>query len=242
MATDLHGNKQSPETLRRSVDSAVKEWRQIAIAEGIAPTKVDRYLLDRDDVPEDVKEFIRKVLDAEGISGAEVPGGAVRETPVSQDFAPATAGVGSIPAPAKPKESSGEELAGEVGMLNAKSEIQQIKEDIIQKSEQEMATETQVEQGEKPSVEPESQQIAKKQTAEGKEQTTTMGTQDTAGGVATRMSLGMSGYAPSQQVASNAKDIAEKGPVNDSKTWQAMVLQRFLEIWGSFKGLFAEQN
>lgn len=237
MATDLHGNKQSPETLRRSVESAVKEWRQIAIAEGIAPTKVDRYLLDREDVPEEVKEFIRRTLDAESTD----PAGAVRETPVSREVSAGPAPAESVPAQTK-QASEAAQLSGEVGMLNAKSEIQQIKEEVIQKSEKELDAGMRTEQAEKASVKPEVDHKTKAQSAEGKEQPTTMGTQNTAGGVATRMSLGMSGYPPSQQVATNAKEIAEKGPVNDSKTWQAMVLQRFLEIWGSFKGLFVEQN
>ena len=139
MAADLHSKTQSPETLTKTVDAAVKEWRQIAIAEGIAPTRVDRYLLDRDDVPEDVKAFIRQLIDSE----ARAQVSASPETPVSQEGATPVPPVEAQSVSQPPPTEKGAELAGEVGMLNAKSEIQQIKEDVIQKSEQGIANEVQ---------------------------------------------------------------------------------------------------
>ncbi|MFH1547083.1 MAG: hypothetical protein ABIC57_01200 [bacterium] len=47
------------------------------------------------------------------------------------------------------------------------------------------------------------------------------------------------GYAPSQTVAQNSTKIAQKGDVNKSQTWQAVLIQRLEEIWGDIRGLFS---
>ncbi len=82
-----------------------------------------------------------------------------------------------------------------------------------------------------------------KQTAEKKEQTTTQGTQSTDAGATSRIALDnqhMYGYEPSQEIASQMEEIAEHGEVSDSKTWQAMLMQRLSQMWGGIQKLFSQ--
>ncbi len=129
------------------------------------------------------------------------------------------------------------ELSGEVSMLDSKSQIEQIKGEVL--TDQDRAEMAATKDGGLEAGEQQIQEV-QAQTSEQKELTATQGTHDTGTGVTGRTSLGVQGYVPSQEVANNADQIAEKGSVQDAKTWQAVLLQRFMQIWGSFKGLFSE--
>ena len=47
------------------------------------------------------------------------------------------------------------------------------------------------------------------------------------------------GYSPSPEIAQNSEKIASKGDVNESKTWQAVLIERLEQIWGDIRGLFS---
>lgn len=224
----------TPEVVTQDFRKTLVELRQQAIAEGIALSKIDQYLLDRGDVAEGVKELIRKEMEDSATVERQV------------EVVPGISQPDQEAAPVSEKAPPKTEVAGEVNMLDAKQQIEQIKRETAESRTPASAETVPVPTPEvvapvekQPEIRPEQmkeQQI--RQTAEKKEVPTTAGTQDTTTGMAVRTSLGMDGYAPSQDVASSAQEIAEKGPVNESKTWQASLLQRFLEMWGSFKALF----
>lgn len=212
----------------------VKEWRQVAIAEGIAPAKVDMYLLTRSDVPEDIKAFIQEHISAEQRDTDETASGVVAtETELTEESLSSRSGLSKVISPASAEQPK--VVSGEVDMLNARSEIESIKRDVIEPSEAEMKAERGKTQELLPATKPE-EEIPKEDdvsTAAGERKYVEIGPSG-------RMPIGISGYAPSKDVADTAEEIAEKGPVSDAKTWQAMLLQRFLEIWGSFKGIFPQ--
>ncbi len=54
------GQLDTPEAAGRPNEEVLKDWRQFAIKEGIAPNKIDQYLLERGDVTEEVKTVIRQ--------------------------------------------------------------------------------------------------------------------------------------------------------------------------------------
>ncbi|MBN2100991.1 hypothetical protein JW710_03845 [Candidatus Dojkabacteria bacterium] len=208
MPLDQNYSKIELEVPEGSPETQIVEFRKRALEEGVPPAKIDEYLLNNKDVPIAVKQLIRK--ETGEVAATEV-------SPVS-DVSPAAV------------EKSGAKIEGsvDVGVLSAKERMAKIKEEF---GTVEKAPEAAVEG-------PESRPERAAQTAEGKEQTTTSATADYTQGVATRASLGVTGYAPSQQVAENAFSIAEKGDVKAAKTWQAALLQRLWEMWGTFKGLF----
>jgi len=231
--TDTSVQNITPELARRPVEMIVKEWRQVAIAEGIAPTKVDQYLLTRADVPEDIKSFIHKHISAEqrDIEGT-ASGVRTSEAIFSAEPSPTDSELSS---PTSPSSEQPKGLSGEIDMLDAHSEIQSIKREIIQPSEAGMEAEREKTQELLPVTKPEEEiPVEDDAFADSREQ------QYVEIGTSGRVPIGISGYAPSKDVADKAEEIAEKGPICDSKTWQAMLLQRFLEIWGSFKGIFSQ--
>jgi hypothetical protein len=233
--TDAKVQNLNPEAAQRPVEMMVKEWRQVAIAEGIAPTKVDRYLLTRADVPDDVKSLIQKHISAEqrDVEGAG-PGVRASETvSAGEPLSPRTE-VSSIPA-SMPVEQP-KAVSGEIDMLNARSEIESIKRDVIGPSEAEMGPEIEEAEEMLPASSPEDSDVFTEDDASAAARER----QYVEAGPSGRVPIGISGYSPSKDVADNAQEIADKGPISDAKTWQAMLLQRFLEIWGSFKGIFSQ--
>ena len=213
MPTD-NTNKSAPETAKGSEEQMLQEWRQRALMSNVVPNQIDAYLLSRPEVPEAVKALIRSQQEQRATTEQAMP--AVSAPPLESG---------------RPVESG---IAGQVNVLDTKQQMEQIKREafIEQGAVQPQKTEQPVEV----------RAAMQMQTAEKKELTTTQGTLSTDTGMAVRASLGISGYPPSQQIAANATEIAEKGNVNDAKTWQAILLQRFLEVWGSFKGLFTTES
>jgi hypothetical protein len=49
------------------------------------------------------------------------------------------------------------------------------------------------------------------------------------------------GYTPSNNVVKNASVIASKGSINDSKTWQAVLIERLEEMWGNIQNLMGSK-
>lgn len=54
-----------------------------------------------------------------------------------------------------------------------------------------------------------------------------------------RPNIKIDGYNLSSVVSQNSKNISLKGDVHESKTWQAMLIERIEEIWGDVRGLFS---
>lgn len=204
------------------------EWRQFAIASRVSPGNVDRFLLQHADVPDSVKNLIKKELESQGQSLPPTEVVQLPERPVSSD-----------PSGGQPAIDQGvtAPVAGEVTMLDAKARLEEIKKEAFdqeERTQEETADQTTREQQENAQTEI----IA--QTAEKKEVPTTAGTQNTAQGMASRAM--MFGYQPSKTVASNLTELSEKGDVRSAKTWQAVMLRRLMEMWGSITSLFSQQN
>lgn len=198
-----------------------------ALEEGIPPARINEYLLEQDWVPEEIKKLLRAEIDAiaAGRPSPEAQGLPAAEQPVT----PAS--------PAEVTPEAPQEIKGsvDVGVLDAKEQMKQIKEKYGEAPVEARQEILEKESGE--AVEEPAERIS--QTAENKEQTTTSGTQDTTAGVATRASLGVTGYVFSQQLAANSDDIAEHGNVRESRTWQAAVMRRLREMWGSIREFFS---
>lgn len=233
--TDTNVQNLSSELAQRPIEMMVKEWRQVAIAEGIAPTKVDQYLLTRSDVPEDIKAFIHKYISAEqrDIDGT-ASGVVATETKLTEESLSPQSGLSKVISPVSTEQPK--VVSGEVDMLNARSEIESIKRDVIEPSEAEMQAEEEKNIQElRPSIKPEEEVSMDDNVS-----TVAGDRQYEEVELLGRVPIGISGYAPSKDIADNAAEIAEKGPISDAKTWQAMLLQRFLQIWGSFRGIFSQ--
>lgn len=209
------------EAVSSSPDKLLVEYRQIAVAEGIPLSEIDQYLLERSDVPDSVKNLIRKDADQGAVqqeqssstSSAESVGLPPSSTEIDRD----------IEASEKPDKP---EIKGDVDILDVEQQMKRIKQEY---GESRMGTETE----NLGSIE---------QTAEKKEYTTTQGTQNTSSGVQKRLTLddsaGVIGYRPSPEIANRAQDISSSGDVGEAKTWQATILQRLWEMWGSLKDVF----
>ncbi len=57
--------------------------------------------------------------------------------------------------------------------------------------------------------------------------------------VGIRSKVKVDGYPPSTVIAQNARSISRKGDVRESKTWQALLIERLEEIWGDIQSLFS---
>lgn len=227
MVNSISGTTQTvvPEAVSDVDARLVQEWRQKILAQGIVPSAIDRYLLTLQEVPESVKLVIREqhkaaqnqeLLSASAqaqVQGTLIPGA---------------------------ESASGAEIFGQVNVFDTKKQIEQIKKEanISQSTEQPPVLEGIAAEKKQTEIPVEVQM----QPSENKDLPSTPGTLAADAGMAVRTSLGVSGYPPSGEIAANASAIAEKGPVTDAKTWQALLLQRFLELWGSFVGLFSTES
>lgn len=61
--------------------------------------------------------------------------------------------------------------------------------------------------------------------------------EDTLGGISVVEKV--DGYAPSAEVAKDAEKLSTKGNVNESKTWQATLIERLEKMWGNIQTLFS---
>ncbi len=233
MAVTANQGVTTPESQTGNVALLLKEWRQIALASDIAPGKIDHYLLDRADVPEEVKALLREKMSSAGALPSEAADSHPLE--VGEGAEVLRGGDKKTDARMMDTESG---MSGEIGMLDAKSQIEKIKAEVL-KSEAEgnEVSENTAHSEEQVEVNSEAGTIG--QTVEKKEATASDGTQNSIGDISGKGAVQIAGYSPSSTIADNAETIATKGNVQDSRTWQAMLLQRFLEIWGSFKGLFS---
>jgi hypothetical protein len=204
----------------------LREWRQRALSEGIAPQAIDRHILSLPEVPDSTKDLIRKQFEAAKVQEDTFPTDLPRQGEI-----PSRGGV----------NAGGAEITGGVNVLDTRAQMQQMLKDAQTPQVQEGlpvpgSGAGPEKQADVPVEVPPTNQM---QTVEQKELTTSQGTLTTDAGLSRLPPLGMSGYPPSKNVAEHAAEIAEKGPVDDAKTWQAMLLQRFLALWGSMVGLFS---
>ncbi len=207
------------EILTKSPEEQLEEFKKRALADGVPHANLNEYLLHQDYVPELVKQLIRKefVKDySQPQPQAEqmMPRPEASTVPEQPGETEATDGL--------PKAES--QNRGEVEVPTSAKEIQKIKEQYAKERESD-----------------ETSEAGAGQTAEKKEATSTSATQNTDDGVSQRISMasqGVFGYQPSPQIASDAEDIASKGNVKESRTWQATVMQRLIGMWGSISGLF----
>lgn len=163
--------------------------RQEAIAQGIAPVRVDQFILanrERLNVNPDVVKLI-EAEPQEAIETKEVAKGEVKE--------------------AKREK---------VPELDVKKEMEGVKMEIAESEREMKGVETSA--------------IEEKRTVE-------QGDLDTHGGIKTSFKL--DGYQPSAQIVSNSKSIAFHGDIKKAETWQALLVQRLQEIWGSIQKFFA---
>ncbi|MBN1618985.1 hypothetical protein JW887_06645 [Candidatus Dojkabacteria bacterium] len=238
------------EVRRGSTDQQLKEWRLIAIAEGIPPQNVDENLIKRIEVPESVKQLIRSSMG--------------QNEAASNNVSPRSSGE-SFSEPSNVNQSSHQESFNEnsyiqqnpesgvgnranvemsdsvdVSNLDVKAKMDQIRESMNVGATPEYQEPGQNFVDQKPE-----QQPVQTQTAEQKELTTTQGLGNTTQGVSKIASMiddDVYGYQPDATVAQKAEEISNEEPVEQSKTWQALALKRIYEMWGSFKNLFGQQK
>ena len=204
MANGIDATK-SVETEAQSVEKALQEWRKWALNRDVAPNKIDTYLLGIEDVPQRVKELIQKL----------------QETEAAQEQTPRDA-QGEVVTRPMPESQPTKEHAGEFDMLNASSQIEEMKQEALSGEERARVSDETRDAAEQaqPDVTPQK-------------------TDTIAAPPASRVSE-IQGYKPSRDVAQNAADIAEKGPVEDSRTWQASLLERLRAMWGDlWDGIFS---
>jgi hypothetical protein len=239
------------EILNRPPNEQLLELRKYAIEQGIAPNQVDNYLLNQEWVSNEVKTLIRQSAenpqyDAEGRRGQNVSAGGRENMPQRNVVDGGQVDGGQNVEQAG--DGSGR-IEGSVDIMNTKTEMERIKQESQvsqggapvetgpQPTQQEQVIQ-QVEgqefvgsQEQLPQQEREAQREQDQDIEESQEQAAVHPeVQDNQSQGMSMEDFEMEGYQVEPDIVQNCDEIANN-PVDESATWQAKLVQRFIQMW-----------